>query len=85
MDKTFSEQMNELSDFVKGYTPLRTVKPTIECGQPAHLVSFNDEHPEPYSDELLKKMKHHWLKEILGFVGCTIVITSMFFGLISTL
>jgi len=54
MDKTFSRQMNELSSFIKGYTPLRVVKPTIECGQPANLVSFHGEHPEPYSDEQLE-------------------------------
>lgn len=59
--------------------------PTIEAGQPAYLVSFGDEHPEPYSDKILKKMKQNWLKEVLGFVVCSLIITSIFLGLISIL
>jgi hypothetical protein len=87
VDKTFSRQMDELFDFLKGYTPLRTVRPTIEAGQPSYLVSFNGEHPELYSDELLKKMKmkHRWFKEVLGLIGCSLFMTLIFFGLISIL
>ena len=63
MDKTFSRQMNELSSFMKGYTPLRVVKPTIECGQ-------------------LEVLKQERIKEVLGLIGCSAIISFMFFGLI---
>lgn len=61
---------------------LKVIKPTIEAGSPAHLVSFGDEHPEPYSDEQLKALKRDTLKEMFGFVGCSIIITLVFFGLV---
>lgn len=85
MEKTFSQRMNELAAFLEGYTPLKVVKPTIEAGQPAKFVSFHGEHPEPYSDEALKKMKQNWREELLGLVGGSLIITLIFFGLISIL
>lgn len=64
---------------------MKIVGSTIECGQPAHLVSCRGEHPEPYSDEALKKMKQNWREELLGLVGGSLIITLIFFGLISIL
>lgn len=64
---------------------LKVIKPTIEAGSPAHLVSFGDEHPEPYSDEQLKALKRDTLKEIFGFFGCSAIITLVFIGLIAIL
>lgn len=64
---------------------LKVIKPTIEAGSPAHLVSFGDEHPEPYSDEQLEALKRDTLKEILGFIGCSAITTLVFIGLIAIL
>jgi hypothetical protein len=61
---------------------MKIVGPTIECGKPAHLVSFHGEHPEPYSDEQLKALKRDSLKEMFGFVGCSVLITLVFIGLV---
>lgn len=63
----------------------KVIKPTIEAGQPAKLVSFHGEHPEPYSDEQLKALKRDILKEILGFIGCSAITTLVFIGLIAIL
>lgn len=72
----------EQRDFLKWRKSIKNAISAIECGQPSYLVSFDGEHPELYSDELLKKMKHHWFKEALGLVGGLLIITSMFIGLV---
>ena len=63
----------------------KVIKPTIEAGQPAHLIGFHGEHPEPYSDEQLEALKRDTLKEILGFGGCSAIIPLVFIGLIAIL
>lgn len=61
---------------------LKVIKPTIEAGEPSNLISFHGEHPEPYSDEQLEALKRDTLKEILGFLGCSVIITFVFIGLV---
>ncbi len=60
----------------------KVIKPTIEAGQPSNLISFHGEHPEPYSDYQLDQLKHNQKSELLGLVGCAIIITLVFFGLV---
>lgn len=69
---------------------LKVIKPTIEAGSPAHLVSFGDEHPEPYSDYQLDQLRRDHLRrerifEGFGLIGCSIFITLVFVGLVAIL
>lgn len=64
---------------------LKVIKPTIEAGQPAHLISFHGEHPEPYSDEQLEVLRLQLCFEIIGFVLCLAFVGFVMIGLLAIL
>ena len=83
MENAFQEKtLHLLNKLAERRQPRNEIVGSTSNAETSHLVSCRGEHPEPYSDEQLKALKRDTLKEMFSFVGCSIIITLVFFGLV---